>query len=173
MESSPPLIISVVGGYAPPAEAEVLAEAVGRELATRGAAVACGGLGGVMEAACRGAKSVGGTTIGILPGKDHTAANPYVDIPICTSMGYARNVMVVHTGRAVIAVDGAYGTLSEIAHALAEDIPVIGLDTGTVSQHGIADPRIVVATDPIDAVEKALAAAHERTGAPGQGRPAV
>lgn len=172
MESNPPLIISVVGGYSPPPEAEVLAEAVGRELANRGAAVACGGLGGVMEAVCRGAKSVEGTTIGILPGKDHTAANKYVDIPICTSMGYARNVMVVHTGRAVIAVDGAYGTLSEIAHALAEDIPVIGLDTWTISQHGVVDPRILVASDPVDAVEKALAAAHDRTSAPSQGRPA-
>lgn len=173
MESTPPLIISVVGGYSPPPEAEVLAEAVGRELANRGAAVACGGLGGVMEAVCRGAKSVGGTTIGILPGKDHTAANKYVDIPICTSMGYARNVMVVHTGRAVIAVDGAYGTLSEIAHALAEDIPVIGLDTWAISQHGVVDPRIVVASDPVDAVEKALAAAHDRAAAPSQGRPAL
>ncbi len=173
MESSPPLIISVVGGYAPPAAAEVLAEAVGRELATRGAAVACGGLGGVMEAVCRGAKAAGGMTIGILPGKDHTAANRYVDIPICTSMGYARNVMVVHTGRAVIAVDGAYGTLSEIAHALAEDIPVIGLDTWTISQHGEVDPRIVVASDPVDAVEKALAAAQGRTGSAGTGRAAA
>ena len=81
--------------------------------------------------------------------------------------------MVVHTGRAVIAVDGAYGTLSEIAHALAEDIPVIGLDTWTVSQHGVVDPRIVVASDPLDAVEKALAAAHERSGDTGQGRPAA
>ena len=173
MESNPPLIISVVGGYAPPPEAEVLAEAVGRELAARGAAVACGGLGGVMEAVCRGAKSAGGTTIGILPGKDHTAANQYVDIPICTSMGYARNVMVVHTGRAIIAVDGAYGTLSEIAHALAEDIPVIGLDTWAISQHGVVDSRIVVANDPVDAVEKALAAAHGRQGAADQGRPAL
>ena len=172
MESNPPLIISVVGGYAPPPEAEVLAEAVGRELATRGATVACGGLGGVMEAVCRGAKSAGGTTIGILPGKDPHAANRYVDIPICTSMGYARNVMVVHTGRAVIAVDGAYGTLSEIAHALAEDIPVIGLDTWSISQRGQVDPRIVVASDPLDAVEKAMEAAKERGYGPGQGRPA-
>ena len=171
MESKPPLIISVVGGYAPPAEALVLAETVGRELASRGAAVACGGLGGVMEAVCRGAKSAGGMTIGILPGKDHTAANRYVDIPICTSMGYARNVMVVHTGRAVIAIDGAYGTLSEIAHALSEDIPVIGLDTWSISQHGVVDPRIVVASGPVDAVERALAAAKERSLTTETGRP--
>ena len=173
MESSPPLIISVVGGYAPPPEALTIAEAVGRELASRGATVACGGLGGVMEAVCRGAKSAGGQTIGILPGKNHTAANRYVDIPICTSMGYARNVMVVHTGRAVIAIDGAYGTLSEIAHALSEDIPVIGLDTWSISQRGQIDPKIVVASDPVDAVEKALAAANSREASTETGRRAA
>ena len=173
MEAKAPLIISVVGGSEPTPEAAALAEQVGRELATRGAAVACGGLGGVMEAACRGAKSAGGLTIGILPGKDPDAANRYVDVPICTSMGYARNVMVVHTGRAVIAVDGAYGTLSEIAHALAEDIPVIGLDTWSMSRNGETDGRIVLAQDPVDAVEKALAAARGRTSSTDQGRPPI
>ena len=85
-----------------------------------------------------------------------------MDIPICTDMGYARNVIVVYTGRAVIAVDGAYGTLSEIGHALGVGIPVVGLDTWTLSRQGQADDRIIIAKDPVDAVEKALEAAGKR-----------
>ena len=123
------MIIGVVGeGTARPHIAE-LAEQVGRELALRGVTIVCGGLGGVMLAACKGAKSAGGTTIGILPGDNPLAGNEYLDIPILTGMGYARNVIVAKTGMAVIAVGGAYGTLSEIGHALGEDIPVIGLET--------------------------------------------
>ena len=127
-----------------------------------GVAVACGGLTGVMAAVCRGAKEAGGTTIGILPGGDPKAANQWVDIPICTGMGYARNVAVVLTGRAVIAVDGAYGTLSEIGHALGLDIPVIGLATWSLSRDGGIDRGIILADDPADAVEKALEAARKR-----------
>ena len=119
-QHKPPLIISVIGGGDPPPEARRLAYEVGRELARRGAMVACGGLGGVMEEVCRGAREEGGTTIGILPGSDASAANPYVTVPIATGMGYARNSIVVKVGAAVIAIDGAYGTLSEIGHALAE-----------------------------------------------------
>jgi len=156
------LIISVIGGATPPAKALRQAEEVGRELAKRGAAVACGGLMGVMEAVCKGAKSAGGLTIGILPGDDHNEANQYVDIPVCTGMSYARNVLVVKTGRAVIAIDGAYGTMSEIAHALGEGIPVIGLDTWVFTINGTQDAGIVVAKDPVDAVEKAIAAAKSR-----------
>ena len=119
------MIISVIGeGNARPDIAE-LAERVGAELARRGVSVVCGGLGGVMEAACRGAKSAGGTTIGILPGNDPNDGNQWVDIPILTGMGYARNVIVVKTGMAAIAVGGAFGTLSEIGHALGDGIPVI------------------------------------------------
>ena len=153
------LIISVIGGGQPTAEAEALAEEVGRELARRGATVVCGGLGGVMAAVCRGAKEVGGSTIGILPGRDPSIANEWVDIPICTEMGYARNVIVVYTSRAVIAVDGAYGTLSEIGHALGVGIPVIGLNTWSLSRDGTQDDGIIVASDPVDAVNKALKAA--------------
>ena len=156
------MIISVIGGSDPTPEAEFLAEQVGKELAARGAQVVCGGLAGVMKAVCRGAKSSGGTTIGILPGIDPGVKNDYVDIPICTGIGYARNIIVVLTGRAVIAVDGAYGTLSEIGHALSVDIPVIGLDTWSLSRNGTLDGRIIVAKDPLDAVEKALAAAKAR-----------
>ena len=156
------MIISVIGGSQPSPEAEELAEQVGRELAKRGATVVCGGLSGVMEAVCKGAKTAGGTTIGILPDRAPDRANQWVDIPICTGMGYARNVIVVYTGEAVIAVDGAYGTLSEIGHALGVGIPVVGLDTWTVSRNGYVDERIIVAQDPVDAVEKALQAANER-----------
>ena len=124
--------------------------------------VVCGGLSGIMEAVCRGAKSEGGTTIGILPGRAAAEANSYVDIPIVTSMGYARNVIVVHTGEAVIAVGGAFGTLSEIGHALSDGIPVVGLKTWPITVNGdgidISD-SIIQADSPADAVDKALAAA--------------
>jgi len=123
------LLISVIGASEPSSQIEGLAEQVGEELARRGMTVVCGGLGGVMAAACRGAKSAGGTTIGILPGSDPAEANEWVDIPICTGLSYARNVIVVKTGRAVIAVGGAYGTLSEIGHAVSEGISVIALET--------------------------------------------
>jgi uncharacterized protein (TIGR00725 family) len=165
-----PMIISVIGSSVADAPLAALAEAVGRELAARGAKVVCGGLGGVMEAVCKGAKEAGGTTIGILPGNDPSEANEYVDIPICTGIGYARNVIVVKTGAAAIAVGGAYGTLSEIGHALADGIPVIGLGTWTLAksgsqsgaQSGIPQGSIEVATDPKDAVSRALAAAASR-----------
>ncbi len=159
------LMISVIGAGADNATPEVvhLAEEVGRELAGKGVAVVCGGLGGVMEAACKGAKSAGGTTIGILPGDDPDDANPWVDIPICTGISYARNVIVVKTGRAVIAVGGAYGTLSEIGHALGDNIPVIGLNTWDLNRNGAKDDGMIQASSPADAVEKALKAAHERS----------
>ena len=157
------MVISVIGAGEPSADTAELAEQVGRELARRGVALVCGGLGGVMEAACRGAKSAGGLTIGVLPGSDPAAANRWVDIPICTGVSYARNVIVVKTGRAVIAVGGAYGTLSEIGHALAEDIPVIGLTTWELVRDGTLDGGIIIADDPIDAVDKAVEAARERT----------
>ena len=125
----------------------------------------CGGLGGVMEGACFGAKLAGGTTIGILPWNDPSDANRWVDIPICTGMGYARNVIVVKTGRATIAAGGAFGTLSEIGHALGDNIPVIGLGTWQLNRDGGVDKAIIVASDPVDAVDKALDAARRRNGA--------
>ena len=105
------------------------AEAVGAELARRGAVVVCGGLGGVMEAACRGAKGAGGTTLGILPGDDRSAANEWVDVAVATGLGEARNALVVRASDALVAVGGGYGTLSEVALALKTRRPVIGLDT--------------------------------------------
>lgn len=157
-----PLIIAVIGGGNPPTHALELAEEVGKELASRGVIVVCGGRTGVMEAVCRGAKDAGGTTIGILPDSDPSGANTYIDIPIMTGMGYARNVIVVKTGRAVIAIDGAYGTLSEIGHALGDGTPVIGLETWQLPQRDDLPLRVVHAKSPVDAVEKAIAAARER-----------
>jgi uncharacterized protein (TIGR00725 family) len=156
------MLIAVVGGGQCSAEEEKLAEAVGRGLARRGVILICGGLGGVMEAACKGAKSEGGTTIGILPGEDRSAANPYVDIPIVTSIGYARNLIVVKSAQAVIAIDGSYGTLSEIAYALQSGIPVIGLNTWSLSLNAQLDHAIIQAQHAEEAIEKAMAAALEK-----------
>ncbi len=159
------MIISVIGGSKASPEHLELAEAVGRELAKRQVMVACGGLSGVMEAVCRGAKSAGGTTIGILPGRTSKEANKYVDIPIVTTVGFARNVIVVNTGDAVIAVGGAFGTLSEIAYALSDGIPIIGLKSWGLTVKGDGDlieDGMIDASDPVDAVEKALAAAASR-----------
>ena len=156
------MIISVIGGHQATTEAEALAEQVGRELAARGVTVACGGLTGVMAAVCRGAHAAGGTTIGILPGRDPEDANEWVDIPICTGIGYARNAIVALTGRAVIAIDGAYGTLSEIGFALGYGIPVIGLETFSFYINGKKDNGMIIAKNPVDAVEKAMEASRRR-----------
>ena len=159
------MLIAVIGTGSPSEEVYEMARQVGAELARRGATVVCGGLGGVMEAVCKGAKSEGGFTIGVLPGSDPAAANPWVDVPICTGLGHARNVIIVKTGRAVIAVGGAYGTLSEIGHALAEQAPVVGLSTWNLARDGVAETSIVVAADPADAVDKAMEAARTRMAA--------
>ena len=156
------MIIAVIGGDSPPPEALPPAEAVGRELAQRGHVLICGGRGGVMEAACRGAREAGGHTIGVLPGADRRDANPHVEFPIVTGIGYARNTIIVLSADAVIAVDGSYGTLSEIALALGYGKPVIGLGTWRLSSHeGVEDTRIVRADGPVEAVEQAIAAAEE------------
>ena len=156
------MIISVIGESNARPHIAALAEQVGVELAERGVAIVCGGLGGVMEAACKGAKSAGGTTIGILPGDSPLAANDYIDIPIITGMGYARNSVVVKTGMAVVAVGGAYGTLSEIGHALGDGAPVIGLQTWELTRGDELDSSIIRASDAADAAEKAIAAANAR-----------
>ena len=148
--------IAVIGGSdCSPQEASI-AEEVGREIARQGAILICGGLGGVMEAACRGASHEGGVTIGVLPGDNRHTANPYVQIPIVTGIGYARNVAVVKSAQAVIAIDGSYGTLSEIGHALQSGIPVIGLNTWSLSIDGQPDNTIIPAKTPEEAVNKAI-----------------
>ena len=140
---------------------ERLAEEVGRELAKRGAILVCGGLGGVMEAACRGAASQGGATIGILPGNNRHEANRHVTIPIVTGMGHARNAIVAKSGQAMIAIGGKYGTLSEIAYALQSDIPVIGLGSWSLVMDGEIDQAVVRAASAVDAVEKAISSVRK------------
>src|SRR5436190_18560691 len=119
--------VAVVGPSEASPDEIAAAEGVGAELAGRGAVVVCGGLGGVMEAACRGAKGAGGTTVGILPGADRAAANAFVDVALPTGLGEARNALVVRAADVLIAVGGAYGTLSEIALALKAGKRVVGL----------------------------------------------
>ena len=114
-----------------------------------------------MEAACRGARGKGGVTIGILPGTRPSDANPYVTYPIPTGLGHARNILVARSAQAVIAIGGKYGTLSEIAFAKIEGVPVIGLHTWELRREGIGD-SILRATDPKEAVTLALEAARKR-----------
>jgi len=150
------MFIAVIGGSDCSTHEANMAEEVGREIAQQGAILVCGGLGGVMEAACKGASREGGLTIGILPGENRRTANPYVRIPIVTGIGYARNVAVVKSAQAVIAIDGSYGTLSEIGHALQSGIPVIGLNTWSLSINGQADNSIIPADNPKEAVKRAI-----------------
>ncbi len=158
------MIISVIGGDSAKPAAIEAAEAVGRELARKGATLVCGGRGGVMEAACRGARAEGGHTIGIMPGRngDDSPPNPFVEFPIFTGLGYTRNVVVVLSGEAVIAIDGSYGTLSEIAYALIHEKPIVGMDTWDFAYHGHDGERIFRAKTPVEAVEKAIELATRR-----------
>jgi uncharacterized protein (TIGR00725 family) len=149
--------VAVIGSASAGAEISALAEEVGREIARQGAILVCGGRGGVMEAACRGAKAAGGTTVGILPGTDRREANAYVDIPIVTGMGEARNAIVVRSADAVIAVSGGHGTLSEIGLALKMGRPVVGLRTWEIHREGEPASAILEAEAPAQAVELALA----------------
>ena len=153
------MIIGVIGNSSCSPEEAKLAETVGESLAQRGATIICGGLGGVMEAVCRGTKSKGGLTVGILPGQDASMANPWVDIPIVTGIGEARNVAVVKSAQAVIAIGGSYGTLSEIAYALKSGIPVIGLNTWSLSRNGREDDSIIRVQTAAEAVDKAISLA--------------
>ena len=120
-------LIAVIGSSSCSAEVAAWAETVGRLLAERGAVLLCGGLGGVMEAAARGAKQRGGLTVGILPGADPGDANPYIDVPLATGMGEMRNALIVRAAQAAIAIGGGWGTLSEIAMAQRIKTPVVGL----------------------------------------------
>ncbi|WP_254272724.1 TIGR00725 family protein [Haloarcula marina] len=129
--------VSVIGGSTVTDEQYRQARTVGRVLARAGHTVVCGGLGGVMEAACEGASDAGGHTIGIVPGEQRAAANDYVETVIATGLGNARNVLVVMNGAAVVAVDGGPGTLSELGHALDMDRPIAGLGTHAVEADGI------------------------------------
>lgn len=121
--------ISIIGGSKCSKRDYKIAQEVGRLIAQEGWTLVCGGRTGIMEAACRGAKEAGGTTVGILPSIDSKEANKYLDVNIPTGLGYARNVLVVRASEIIIAISGKYGTLSEIAFAFNEDRYVIGINT--------------------------------------------
>jgi uncharacterized protein (TIGR00725 family) len=158
------VIISVIGGEGAGADALRLAEEVGHELGRRGVTLLCGGRGGVMEAACRGARAEGAHTIGILPGRNagETPPNGYVEFPIFTGIGYARNAIVALSGEAVIAISGSYGTLSEIAYALINGVPLVGLDTWDFDYHDWEPTGIVRVATAAEAVETAVSMAEAR-----------
>jgi uncharacterized protein (TIGR00725 family) len=157
------MFIAVIGSANCDEDVAALAASVGREIARRDAILVCGGRGGVMEAACRGAKGEGGLTVGILPGTDRREANAYVDVPIATGLGEARNAVVVRSADAVVAVSGGYGTLAEIGLALKMGRPVVGLGTWDLARAGRPDGGVVPAGTPVQAVELALSLARGAT----------
>jgi len=143
-------IIAVIGAGQCDQRIYKMAEALGKELARNGFTIICGGLGGVMEGACKGAKEAGGLTIGVLPGEQVHDANPFVDVPIATGMGIGRNIVIVRTAQVVVAVDGSFGTLAELAFALQLNKPVVGLETWDVSE------KIVKTSTPVEAVNEII-----------------
>lgn len=148
--------ISVIGSSVATEEEHRNALEVGKEIARRGAVLVCGGLTGVMEAVAKGAKETGGLTLGIIPGEDASSANPYIDVVIPTGLGVARNILVVSTGQAVIAIGGKLGTLSEIAIAFLKSKPVIGLGTWDLEEGRAEGNKIILAKDAAEAVERAF-----------------
>jgi uncharacterized protein (TIGR00725 family) len=150
------MYIGVIGGQFCSEEEERVAYELGGLLAKEGAIIVCGGLGGVMEAACRGAREQGGITIGVLPGPFRGDANPYVDYAIATDMGQARNAVIVRTADAVVAVGGEYGTLSEIAMALKMGKKVVALSSWEIASKGDPDDKIIRADTPGAAVEAVM-----------------
>ena len=147
-------LIGVIGSGDASSEQSRIAEEVGRNIANIGCILVCGGLGGVMEAAAKGAKSADGLTVGIIPGPDRGQANPYIDIPVVTGLGEARNLIVVKSSNSIIAIGGSFGTLSEISFALKHDIPLIGLNTWDVSD------KIIKCNNPKQAVNTAYELAN-------------
>ncbi len=160
--SAPDVYIGVVGSGASSPQEAALAREVGSEIARAGALLVCGGLGGVMEAACRGAKSAGGTTVAILPGASRRDANPYVDVALATGMGEMRNALLVRACDALVAVAGEFGTLSEIAFALKTGVPVVGMATWEMSREG----RVSDAVERVDSAREAVETAMKRARRP-------
>jgi len=154
--------VAVIGPADASAAERVLAQQVGRLLAERGAVVVCGGLGGVMEAVCEGARRAGGVTIGLLPGSEHGAGNPYLSVEIPTGLGQARNALVIGAAHTVIAVGGSWGTLSEVSLAMRAGKPVCQLAGGwpVGVAAGVPVPR--PAATPAHAVSAALARHTDR-----------
>ena len=146
-------MIAVIGAGQCDERIYQIAEQAGFELASRGHIIICGGLGGVMEAACKGAKKGKGTTVGILPGAEVSDANPFVDIAVATGLGIARNIIIVRSAQALLAINGSFGTLSEIAFALQLDKHVVGIETWDVSDRII---HVSSVADAIQELEKLL-----------------
>jgi uncharacterized protein (TIGR00725 family) len=149
-------LIGIIGEREASSENMLRAYAVGHLLAEHGFAVICGGLGGVMEAACHGACDAGGQTLGILPGIDAVEANPYVKIAIVTGLNEARNLLIVRSALALIAIGGEYGTLSEMAFALKMNKPVIALHSWQPERQGVSHPTLHPVQTPEEAVELLL-----------------
>ncbi|MDF1700933.1 MAG: TIGR00725 family protein [Planctomycetota bacterium] len=164
-------MISIFGPGHPTRQEYNQAAEVGRLLAERGCTVVCGGLFGVMEAACMGAKEGGGSTVGILRTYNRHDANPYVDFAIPTGLGDARNVLVATAGEAAIAIAGRLGTLSEIAIALKHGIPVVGLGTWKLDRNALFDRYLPAAKTPEDAVTMVLELADRRAAERAAGLP--
>ena len=156
------LTIGVIGTSTPTKKIEGLAEEIGYYLASNEVDVICGGLGGVMEAVCKGAKSNNGRTIGVLPGSSPEDANMWVDNVICTGLGEARNLIIIKSSDAVIAVGGGYGTLSEIGFALKLNKPIIGLHTWGLEHPNMDKLALKTSDDPKKAVLDAIHLAKSR-----------
>lgn len=149
------LYAAVVGAGVADADVARRAFEVGTLLGRSGALLLTGGLGGVMEAACRGAKEAGGTTVALLPGHRRADANRYVDVAIATGMGEMRNALIVRAADVVIAIAGEYGTLSEVAFALKTRTPVVGLGTWELARDGVGVAAFPIASSPQEAVDLA------------------
>jgi uncharacterized protein (TIGR00725 family) len=154
------LYIGVAGASRPAPGLLEQAEVLGRRLAEAGAVVVCGGGPGVMEAVCRGARSAGGTTVGLLPGLDRREGNPYLSVAVPTGMGQGRNLLLVRSSDAVVAVGGGFGTLSEIALALRTGVPVVGLATWSLHLDAVPVDAFPVAGDAETAARLAIDAAR-------------
>jgi len=148
-------MIGVIGAGTATAAGYEAARQVGRLIAEAGAVLVCGGLGGVMEAACRGACEAGGQTLGLLPGPEAAQANPWVTLAVPTNLGHARNVIIAHTAQALIAVEGEFGTLSEMAIGLKLGKPVVALG----SWPGL--PDVIYTNTPAEAAARAMAAIED------------
>ncbi len=154
--------VAVCGAGEPSAEEAAWAEEIGRGVARAGAVLVCGGLGGVMDAAARGAESAGGTSVGLLPGSRRAGASSHLTVAIATGLGEARNALVVRAADVVIAVGGGFGTLSEIALALKTGVPVVGLSTWELSKQDRDVPAVVRVANPEEAVAVAMGLAAGR-----------
>jgi uncharacterized protein (TIGR00725 family) len=158
-QAGEPVYVGVIGGRSCTQEEGRLARELGQGIARQGWVLVCGGMGGVMEQACRGAREAGGVTLGILPGNTRGEANPYLSYSVITGLGEARNVLVVKSCRAVVAVAGSFGTLSEIALANAAGIPVIGMRSWSIDS--VRNRGRAVYHREVDTAEEAIQALQE------------